>query len=82
MSGIEKLKQEFYKNPVPKTITTDDIIRLAQHYHCDVVTGGNHQIRIANRRNGMVVPLPQHSKEIKPPYIRELRVLFDDEEYR
>lgn len=80
MSSIEKLKKKFYSSPVPKDITIEEILRLANHYECEVITGGNHQIRILNRKNGILVPLPQHDKEIKPPYIRELRNLFDDEE--
>lgn len=80
MSSIEKLKRKFYASPVPNDISIEEIIRLANYYECEVLTGGNHQIRIANKKNGMLVPLPQHDKGIKPPYIKELRKLFDDEE--
>lgn len=80
MSSIEKLKKKFYSSPVPKDITINEVMRLAKHYNCVVLTGGNHQIRIANPKTGIVVPLPQHDKSVLQPYIRELRELFDDEE--
>lgn len=82
MSSIEKLREQFYNDPVPKTIVMDDVKRLARYYGCKVLTGGNHQIRIANPKNGMVVPLPQHGKEVHPQYVKELRELFDDKEMK
>lgn len=80
MPTIEKLKDKFYSDPVRADITTNEVIRLATHYHCVVKYGGNHQVRIANPQNGRVVPLPQHSKEVNRRYILELRALFDDKE--
>ena len=80
MSSIEKLKKKFYSSPVPNDITINEVMRLAKYYDCVIHTGGNHQIRIANPKSGMVVPLPQHDKSVLQPYIRELRELFDDEE--
>ena len=78
MSEIEKLKKRFNKKPTPNDITIDEIEKLARYYGCIIKTGGNHQVRIVNPKNGMVVPLPQHDKGIKPPYIRELIELFAD----
>lgn len=43
-----------------------------------VLTGGNHQIRIAHKPSGTVIPLPQHGKCVKEAYIIELRKLFDE----
>lgn len=79
MSSIEKLKDKFYSKPTRKDITTEEIRRLAEYFGCKVLTGGNHQIKIANLKTGKVVPLPQHDKEIKREYIRELQELFGDE---
>ncbi len=78
MSSIEKLKKKFYSTPVRNDITIEEVERLAKYYNCSVLTGGNHQIRIANPKKGMIVPLPQHDKSVKPPYIRQLRELFED----
>lgn len=82
MSTIEKLKKKFYGSPTPNDLTTDDIKRLADHYNCKYRTGGNHQIAFYSEITGMVVPLPQHGKGIKQEYIKQLRVLFDDEEMK
>lgn len=82
MSTIEKLKKKFYSSPTPKDITIDEVIRLANHYECIIRTGGNHQITVVNKEKTMNVPLPQHDKEVKQAYIRQLRELFNDEEMK
>ncbi len=79
MSSIEKLKEKFYSKPTRKDITTEEIKKLASYYGCIVRAGGNHQITIFNPKTGDKVPLPQHDKELRPAYIRELQELFGDE---
>lgn len=79
MSSIEKLKEKFYFEPTRKDITISEIKRLAKYYNCKIRTGGNHQISIYNPRTGYAVPLPQHGKEIKREYIRQLQELFGNE---
>ena len=78
MSTIEKLKKKFYEKPVRNDMTIDEVIRLAKHYGCDVLTGGNHQTRIVHKESGRVIPLPRHGKTVKEAYIMELRELFDE----
>lgn len=79
MSSIEKLKEKFYSKPTRRDITTEEIKKLANYYNCIVRAGGNHQLTIFNPKTGDKVPLPQHDKELKPAYIRELQELFGDE---
>lgn len=82
MSTIEKLKKKFYEKPVRNDMTMDEVIRLSRAYGCEVLTGGNHQIRILHRELGRIIPIPQHSKTVKEAYIIELRALFDEIEAR
>ena len=76
MSTLEKLKKKFFENPVRNDLTIDEIIRLARAYGCDIVTGGNHQIRIVYKPLGTVIPLPCHGKTVKEAYIIELKELI------
>ena len=78
MSTIEKLKRKFYEKPVRNDMTMDEIVKLSKHYGCEVIKGGNHQIRILHRPSGTVIPIPQHGKTVKEAYIMELRQLFDE----
>ena len=59
-------------------MTIDEVIRLAKAYGCTVLTGGNHQVRIAHKPTGRVIPIPSHGKTVKEAYIMELRELFDE----
>ncbi len=79
MSSIEKLKEKFYSKPTRNDITSEEIKKLAHYYGCIIRTGGNHQITVFNPKTGEKVSLPQHDKQIKRPYIRELQELFGDE---
>ena len=76
MSTIEKLKKKFFEKPVRKDMTMDEIVRIAKSFGCDVLTGGNHQIRIVHKPTGTVIPLPCHGKTVKEAYIVELKELF------
>ena len=78
MSTIEKLKKKFYEKPARNDMTIDELIRLAKAYGCVVLTGGNHQIRIAHKPTGRVIPIPNYGKTVKEAYIMELRELFDE----
>ncbi len=82
MSSIDKLRKRLYSSPTPKDLTLDEILRLAKYYNCYVRTGGNHQKTIVSKATGMIVPLPQHDKEVKQAYVRQLRELFNDEEMK
>lgn len=79
MSSIEKLKKKFYSTPTRNDISMDDIRILVNYYGCIERTGGNHQSTIINPKTGRIVPLPQHGKEIRREYIRQLQDLFGDE---
>jgi hypothetical protein len=78
MSQLEKLIKKFFEKPVRNDLTVNEVIKLANHFGCIVLTGGNHQIRIAHKPSGTVIPLPQHGKCVKEAYIIELRKLFDE----
>ena len=78
MSTIEKLKKKFYEKPVRNDMTIDEVIRLSKYYGCEVITGGNHQVRIVHRKSGRLIPIPCHGKNVKEAYIMELRELFDE----
>ena len=77
MSKIDKLKQKFYKKPIPNDIRIDEAITLAKHYGCEIITGGNHQIKIVHKITGTVIPLPKHGDTIKEAYVKELKDLFN-----
>ena len=78
MSTIEKLKKKLYEKPIRNDMTLNEIIRLAKAYGCEILTGGNHQIRIVHRESGRVIPLPRHGNIVKEAYILELRELFEE----
>lgn len=78
MSTIEKLKKKFYEKPVRNDMSIDEVIRLSRYYGCEILTGGNHQIRILHRESGTIIPIPQHGKTVKEAYVVELRALFDE----
>ena len=59
-------------------MTIDEVIRLSKYYGCEVLTGGNHQVRIVHRESGRLIPIPCHGKNVKEAYIMELRELFDE----
>ena len=59
-------------------MTTDEIIRIARAYGCEILTGGNHQIRILHRETGRLIPLPQHGKTVKEAYILEIKEMIDE----
>ena len=77
MSQIEKLKRKFYSKPVRNDMTYDEIIRLAEDYGCEVLSGGRHPIRIVDRKSGRLIPIPRHGKCVQEAYIMQLRELFD-----
>ncbi len=78
MSTIEKLKKKFFEKPIRNDMTVNEVLRLARAYGCEVITGGNHQIRIVHRISGRVIPLPRHGNTVKEAYILELKELFEE----
>ena len=78
MSQIEKLIKKFFEKPARNDLTVNEVIKLANHFGCIVLTSGNNQIRIAHKPTGTVIPLPQHGKCVKEAYIIELRKLFEE----
>ena len=77
MSQIEKLKEKFYRVPIPTDIRIDEVIKLSGSYGCQVKTGGNHQVSIVHKETGTVIPIPCHGDVVKPAYIKELKDLFN-----
>ena len=77
MSSIDKLIEKFYSKPIRNDITLNEVKRLAAHFGCEVLTGGNHQIRIVHKESSTIIPLPCHGNCIKEAYIKELKALFD-----
>ena len=76
LSRIEKLKKRFNRKPIPNDIRTDEAIALAKYYGCEIVSGGNHQIKVVHKATGTIIPLPQHGDTIKEAYVKELKILF------
>ena len=76
MSKKDKLREKFFEKPVRNDITPNEVITLSKAYGCEVLTGGNHQIRICHRKTGTIIPIPQHGKTVKEAYIAELKSLF------
>ena len=81
MSKIEKLKQKFYRKPIPNDITFAEIEVLAKYYGCIVRAGTNH-MHIVYPRLGRVIPIPTHNKHIGEVYIKQLKELFREIEAR
>ena len=78
MSTLEKLKKKWYEKPVRNDITINERVRLARAYGCDILTGGNHQIRIVYKPLGVVIPLPCHGNTVKEAYIIEFKELISE----
>ena len=78
MSQIEKLINKLNSKPVPNDISFNEIKKLAEYFGCKVLTGGNHQIRIADKESGTVIPIPRHGKHVPEAYIIELKNLFNE----
>lgn len=77
MSQFEKLRNRFYRKPIPNDIRIDEAIALAKAYGCEIHTGGNHQVKIVYKPTGTIIPLPHHGDTIKEAYVKELKQLFD-----
>jgi len=80
LSKIEKLRDKFYKKPIPNDITFDDVVTLAESYGCIIKSGGNHtKVVYDNKELGLyrVIPVPKHGKTIGEVYVKELKELFD-----
>lgn len=78
MSRVEKLKERFYKKPIPNDITFDELEVLANHYGCEFKTdGGRHSCRVYHAETGTIIPIPRHGKEVKEAYIKQVKNLFD-----
>ncbi len=80
MSKIEKLRDKFYKKPIPNDVTFDEVVTLAKSYGCIIESGGNHtKVVYKNKELGLyrVIPVPKHGKTIGEVYVKELKELFD-----
>lgn len=78
MSKIDKLKNKFYRIPIPNDIRIDELKVLAEHYGCIVVSGGKHQIKIVNKELGAVIPIPCHGDTVAEVFIKEVKSLFEE----
>lgn len=77
MSRIDKLREKFYRKPIPNDIRIDEAVTLAKSYGCIVQSGGRHQLKIIHVKSGTVIPIPYHGDTIAPAYVKELKLLFD-----
>ena len=77
MSTLDKLKDKFYKKPIPNNITFDEVSRLASSYGCIILAGGKHSKKVVDIPSGTVIPIPMHGKYVQEAYIKELKDLFD-----
>lgn len=78
MSKIDKLKDKFYRKPVPKDITFLEMETLFSHYGCQIMSGGKHSKKVVHVESGTVIPIPYHGDTIQECYIVELKRLLDD----
>ena len=77
MTTIDKRIAKFYRKPVPNDITFADVEALAEHFGCEIISGGNHSKKVVHRSSGTVIPIPMHGKCIGEAYVKELKDLFD-----
>ena len=78
MSKIDKLKERFFKVPIPNDIRIDELKVLAEHYGCITSSGGRHQLKIIHRESGTVIPIPSHGDTVAEVYIKQVKKLFNE----
>ena len=70
MTTIDKRIAKFYRKPVPNDITFADVEALAEHFGCEIISGGNHSKKVVHRSSGTVIPIPMHGKCIGEAYVK------------
>ena len=78
MSKIEKLKEKFYRVPIPNDIRIGELKLLAEHYGCITMPGGKHQMKIIHRETGTVIPIPSHGDTVAEVYVKQAKRLFNE----
>lgn len=83
MTKFDTKKEKFFKTPVPKDISVDDVKYLAGRYGCDWKDGANHSRVIFDPEKYSDCPIPytsiqvpRHPGPVKPTYIAQLKQLF------
>lgn len=78
MSQIDKLKEKFFKTPIPTDITIMDVKKLFEHYGCIFKDkGGSHPYKVIHKDSGTVIPIPLHGKHIQDVYVKQLKDLLE-----
>lgn len=78
VSKIDKLREKFFRKPIPNDITFNELIKLSKSYGLEVVSGGNHPIKIVHKKSGTVIPIPRHGNCVDEAYIKQVRDLLDE----
>ena len=78
MSKIDKLKEKFFRVPIPNDIRIDELKAIAEYYGCITAAGGKHQLKIIHRESGTVIPIPCHGDVVGEAYIKETKKLFKE----
>lgn len=77
MGNFEKRYEKFCRKPIPNDITFQDVEVLAEHFGCEVISGGKHSKKIVHKPSGTVIPIPMHGKHIGEAYVKQLKMLFE-----
>lgn len=78
MTQLNKALEKFYRKPIPKDITIEDIIYLAEQMGCVIKSGGKHPIKVVHIQSGTVIPIPVHGKYVKEAYVKQVKDLFNE----
>ena len=82
MTSFSKLRERLFRIPIPNDMTESQILSIAQNYGCKIMTGGNHQKRIAYEPptdspvERKIIPIPSHGKHVPEYVIKELKQLI------
>ncbi len=75
MSSFEKALRKFNRVPIPKDITFNEVVTIAEHLGCEIRYKRHPQV--VHRISGTVIPVPHHNQPIKEAYVEQLKVLFN-----
>jgi len=76
VSVLKKLKEKFFKSPIPTDITPSEVQHLMEAYGCVVKPGGKHPMCIIHKKSGTLIPIPIHGKHVQDVYIKQLKKLI------
>ncbi len=78
MARIDKLKEKFFRVPVPNDFRIDELKVLAEYFGCETTSGGRHPLKIIHKATGTVIPIPGHGDTVAEVYIKQVKALFNE----